>query len=46
MFSLKNLLKFVLYSETYIWVDVLLIKETPRAILVVFDGKEIWLPKT
>ena len=40
-----NLLKFVLYLQTYIWVDVFLIKETPKAILVVFDGKEIWLPK-
>ena len=45
MLSLKSLIKFAENPESYIWVDALLIKETPKAILVVFDGKEIWLPK-
>jgi len=26
-------------------VDVLLVKEAPKAILVAFDGRQIWLPK-
>jgi len=41
-----NIIKAALYPQRYIWIDVLLIKETRKAILVVFDGKEIWLPKT
>ena len=40
-----NLLKTVLYPKTYIWIDVFLIKETPKAILIMFDGRKIWLPK-
>jgi len=27
------------------WVEVLLIKETRKAILIMFDDKEVWLPK-
>lgn len=38
-------LKTLLYPETYFWIDVLLIKETKKAILIMFDGKKIWLPK-
>jgi len=38
-------LRTLLYPETYFWIDVLLIKETKKAILVIFDGKKIWLPK-
>ena len=45
MFTLKRLLSFLFNGDTYIWVDVLLIKETPKAILVMFDGRKAWLPK-
>ncbi len=45
MFTLKRLLGFLFNPDTYIWVNVLLIKETPKAILVMFDGKKGWLPK-
>ena len=38
-------LRTLLYPKTYFWIDVLLIKETEKAILVIFDGKKIWLPK-
>ena len=38
-------LKTLLYPKTYFRIDVLLIKETQKAILIEFDGKEIWLPK-
>ena len=30
----------------YIWIDCTLIKETPKAILIDFDNRRIWLPKS
>ena len=39
-------LKTLLNPKTYLWIDVLLIKETKRAILIEFDDRKIWLPKT
>jgi len=39
--NLKNLL----YPKTYIWIDVIILKETQKAILIEFDGKKAWLPK-
>ncbi len=46
MFSLlKHLLSPLFEFYSYIWVDVLLVKETPKAILVEFDGRKNWLPK-
>ena len=44
MYSLKQLAGYYGYSE-YIWVDVLLIAETQKAILIMFDGKKSWFPK-
>lgn len=38
-------LKTLLYPKTYFWIDVLLIKETKKAILIMFDGRKEWLPK-
>jgi hypothetical protein len=40
-FRLKNLF----FPKTYIWIDVLLLKETQKAILIEFNGKKVWLPK-
>ena len=45
MFNLKYWLNLATNPQDYIWVDVILIKETPKAILVEFDGKQKWLPK-
>ena len=45
MFNLKSWLNLATNPQDYIWVDATLIKETPNAILIEFDGKEIWLPK-
>ena len=42
----KTLLIGLLNPKTYIWIDALLINETKKAILIMFDGKKIWLPKT
>ena len=46
MFNLKHWLNLATNPQEYIWVEVLLIKETPKALLIEFDDKEIWLPKT
>jgi hypothetical protein len=45
MFNLKYWLNLTINPQTYIWIEALLIKETPKAILIEFDGKEIWLPR-
>jgi len=45
MISSRWLLNLAVGFHTYIWVDVLLIKETPKAILVMFDGRKEWIPK-
>jgi len=45
MFSLKAMLSCPYGYYDYIWVDVLLIYETHKAILVDFDGRRAWLAK-
>jgi len=45
MFNLKHWLNLVINFQEYIWIKALLVKETPKAILIVFDGKKKWLPK-
>ncbi len=45
VFTLKRLLGFLFNPDTYIWADVLLIKETQKAVLIEFDGRRSWLPK-
>jgi len=45
MFSLSSLLRTFLYPEPYIWADVFLLKETQKAILIMFDGRKAWIPK-
>ena len=46
MISSRSLLNLAIGRHTYIWIDVLLLKETPKAILIMFDGRRIWFPKT
>lgn len=45
MFNLAHLITAPFGYYDYIWIDVLLIKETKKAILIMFDNKEAWLPK-
>ncbi len=45
MISMWSLIKFALEPKTYLWVDVILIQETPKAILIIFDGQKAWTPK-
>ena len=45
MFNLKALLDTPYGYHDYFWVEVRLIKETSKAILIEFDGQKAWLPK-
>ncbi|MCQ9207987.1 MAG: hypothetical protein NG712_01215 [Omnitrophica bacterium] len=46
MFNLKYWLNLAIRPQAYIWIEATLIKETPKAILIMFDDKKIWLSKT
>jgi len=35
-----------LNPKTYLWVDVIFVRETPKAILIIFDGRKAWIPKS
>ncbi|MDP2940543.1 MAG: hypothetical protein Q8O13_10825 [Candidatus Omnitrophota bacterium] len=35
----------ILNPRIYMWVDVVIIKKTQKAILVMFNGKTAWFPK-
>ena len=45
MISIRRLIRYTLEPRTYIWVDVVFVRETPKAILIIFDNRETWLPK-
>ena len=45
MISPWILIHQILYPATYILIDVTYVRETPKAILIIFDGKKAWLPK-
>ena len=41
----KALIINLLNPKIYLWMDIMLIKETPKAILIEFDDRKAWLPK-
>ncbi len=45
MIPIWKMIRSIYHEEAYIWIDVLLIKETEKAILIMFNGKKEWLPK-
>ena len=45
MISIRRLIRYTLEPRAYIWVDVVFVQETPKAILIIFDGREAWIPK-
>lgn len=45
MIRMWSLIIFVLKPRRYLWVDVDLVRETPKAILIIFDGRKAWIPK-
>lgn len=45
MFNIFQHLNTPIGFYDYTWIDVILIKETPKAILIMFDGQKDWFPK-
>ena len=45
MIKIRSMIRFILEPRTYIWVDVTFVTETPKAILIIFDGRKVWIPK-
>ena len=45
MISMRRLIRAMLEPATYIWVDVIRVRETSKAILIISDGRETWIPK-
>ena len=45
MIRVWTLVKFLLVPRTYIWVNITFVRETPKAILILFDGRKAWFPK-
>jgi hypothetical protein len=35
----------IIYPTTYIWVEVIYVRETKKAILIEFDDRKRWIPK-
>jgi len=46
MIRLRTLIRRILEPKRYLWMGVILVKETPRALLIIFDGREAWIPKS
>ena len=45
MIGMRRLIRFVLEPRSYLWIDVVLVKETPKAILIIFDGRNARISK-
>jgi hypothetical protein len=45
MIRIRRLIRAILEPTTYIWINVTYVCETPKAILIIFDGREAWIPK-
>jgi len=39
------LVRCMLEPKKHLWIDVFWIRETPKAVLVIFDGRKAWIPK-
>lgn len=46
MIRARTVIRRILEPERYLWMDVILVEETPRAILIIFDGRKAWIPKS
>jgi len=45
MFNIYRIFNTPYGYYKYIWIDCTIIKETQKAILIMFDDRKIWLPK-
>ena len=41
-----SLIRLIMAPRMYLWIDAILVHETPKATLIVFDGRKAWIPKT
>lgn len=39
------LIRQMLEPKKHLWIDVFWVQETPKAILILFDGRKVWIPK-
>lgn len=46
MIRIRALIRRILLPTRYLSISVILVRETPRAILIVFDGQKAWIPKS
>lgn len=46
MITTRFVIESMLKPKKHLWIDVFRVKETSKAILVIFDGRKIWLPKS
>ena len=40
-----SLIRHMLEPKKHLWIDVFWVQETPKAILIIFDGRKAWIPK-
>ena len=45
MIPLWRMIRSIYHEESYIWVDVSIIAETPKAVLISHNNRTVWLPK-
>ena len=38
------LIRYMLEPKKHLWMDVFWVRETPKAILIIFDGRGVWIP--
>lgn len=40
------LIRHILEPKKHLWIDVFWVRETPKAILIIFNGRKAWIPKS
>lgn len=45
IFTTRSIMVFILEPKKHLWIDVFWVVETAKAILIVFDDQQIWIPK-
>ena len=45
MIRIRALVRNMLEPKKHLWIDVFWVRETPKAILIIFDGRKAWIPK-
>ncbi len=45
MIRIWALIRYVVEPKKHLWMNVFWVRETPKAILIIFDGRKAWIPK-